>query len=443
MVVTEREHMTAGLKHILEILDAGSFVELGGKMIAKASGTCEPNRVIESDGVITGYGTVDGHVVYVFCQDKDVMGGTFGVTHAEKINNIYRLAVRAQAPVVGMFNSTGFRIEEGVDGLNAFASLYKTVLEAKEEVLQIMLVTGECVGSMAMLAEMADFLFIEKKEGKLLVVGEKSKSDEFFTDGNLDDGQYKKIRELIKLLPPASGRLPEQAEVKDDLNRLCVDMEPKKDEAGELLKEISDDRLFIETKVNTGKDIVTGFIKLNGFAVGVVANSYDENRSNRLTSLGMKKASEFIEFCDRFSIAVVTIVNTDGFSIEERNNRFAASSAEEMARALVKSKIPKISLIVGKTVGSAYSLMNSKGLSADMVFIWKGAVVEMMNARQAAQIMFPKDTPVEAERKAMEYEKDGCSAEVLSEHGYADKIISPEESRKYIIGALEAFRNVF
>ena len=420
MLIKEREKLTSGVKTVLTMLDRGSFVELGADVTDEETDIYFPESVSHSDGVVTGYGSIGGKTAYIFCQDGDTMGGTLGVAHARKICSLYRLAKRAKAPIIGVLNSSGLRIEEGADGLNAFASLCKEVLRAKEDIPEIFVVAGECVGSMAALARMGDFLF----------------------DG-ADEATLEKVRQLLGFLPSAKGTMPEAVDTQDDLNRLCRGLADKADKPMEIMREISDDNFVLEVNEDEGNEMATAFIRLDGRPVGVVANAPGKDGDRGITCRGLKKASEFAELCDGFNIPLLTIVNNTGIGTAAMGDGQTAEETARLAHALAGASVPKICLLTGEAVGIGYTVMNSKGLGADMVFAWPEAKVLMINARQAVQILQPDIKAAEIHDKAQEYEAMRGKVEILLERGYADKVISPEASRKYIIGALEAFSNAF
>ncbi|MCI8609033.1 MAG: carboxyl transferase [Firmicutes bacterium] len=451
MYVADRTQMTTGMKRIYDMLDLGSFVEIGEGITARLTDFYGPDTIEESDGVITGYGTVGGNLVYVFSQDGDVMGGTFGEMHGKKIRNLYKLAMKSQAPVIGLLDSKGFRVEEGVDGLDQFGKLYGTMARAGREILQVMAVYGPCGGGMSIAAGMADFLFVEES-GSLFInspgVMDTAMGDvagqEIYTDGKLTAKEIsQRIRQLIELLPAGSSFLPEQRNCGDNLNRTCPEVEKALGDGAAILKAVSDQNFFLEVRPNYGKEMTTGFIKLNGLVVGGMANSRVEKAHGRLTADGLDKAAHFIELCDKLNIPVITMTDTDGFDTDATQERLLPKAAHRFLMALTSAEVPKINMIMGNISGTAYSLLNSKGLGADYVFMWKDAKVRLIDSRQAAEIINPKADPKTMEEQANAYEESHCSSIALARHGYVDKVIHPEDSRKYLIGALDTFANVY
>ena len=250
MQVKPKESKTAAVRKIADILDPGSFMEMGEHVSARYTEFYHPDSVMESDGVVTGYGTIDGNLVFVYAQDGEVMGGTFGEQHGRKIVDLYEHALKANAPVIGIMDCAGFRIEEGLDGLYQFAKLYRKQAEASGWIPQIAAVTGQCGGGMSISAKMADFVFIEKEKGSLFVnpqkvvanaIGENAGASAVF-DGTYEWAEIAaRIRRLVGMLPPCAGFAPEFEETSmEELNRVCTDIDSMAGDARAILAEIAD-----------------------------------------------------------------------------------------------------------------------------------------------------------------------------------------------------------
>lgn len=446
MQVIASDEKTAVVSRITELLDPGSFMETGEHVSARYTEFYHPDSVKESDGVVTGYGTINGSLVFVYAQDSEVMGGTFGEQHGRKIVDLYEHAIRAKAPVIGLLDCAGFRIEEGLDGLNQFAKLYRKEAEASALIPQIVAVTGQCGGGMSVAAQLADFVFIEKDKGSLFVNPQKVVSNAIGDNPYVkasDDGTFewpeivKNIRGLVDMLPSSSKFMPDILEVSDaELNRSCDGIEDSVGDARAILSELSDDGAFTECGGGSDQSMVTGFIRLGGMPLGVVACNTVEGQK-RLTAAGCDKAAKLIDICTRFHIPLLTVTDTDGYKTDSETEAFLPGAAEKMIRALVTSDVPKFNLITGSVVGSAYSMMNSKGLGADYVFMWEDANVSIVEPRQAAEIIFGKWS----NELEQQFRDSQSSAVALARHGFADKVIAPEDSRKYLIGALQTFVN--
>ena len=446
MKVIPSDEKTGVISRITELLDPGSFMEMGERVSARYTEFYHPDSVVESDGVVTGYGTVNGSLVFVYAQDNEVMGGTFGEQHGRKIVDLYERAVKAKAPVIGLLDCAGFRIEEGLDGLYQFAKLYRMQTEASKKILQIGAVIGQCGGGMSIAAQMMDFLYLEKGSGSIFVnpqgvVGNAIGDNPYVMaqdDGELEwEEIMENIRAIIDMLPSSSDFAPEILEVSDEeLNRSCEGIADMLGDAKAILRELSDDGRLLEYRGTRGRSMITGFIRIAGQTAGVAACNEFEGRK-RISAAGCNKAAALINMCTRFHLPLLTITDTEGYKTDSATETFLPAAAGRMLTALTASDVPKINLVTGSIVGSAYSMMNSKGLGADYVFMWDSANVSIVEPRQATEVIFGRWTS-ELEQQ---YRDTQSSAVALARHGFVDKVIAPEDSRKYIIGALQIFMN--
>ncbi|MCP1101134.1 acetyl-CoA carboxylase carboxyltransferase component [Aequitasia blattaphilus] len=446
------------------LLDEGSFVEIGGEIKARGTDFNLKQTDTPGDGVITGYGVIDGNLVYVYSQDASVLGGAIGEMHGKKIANIYDMAMKMGAPVIGLIDSAGLRLQEGTDSLEAFGGLYFKQTMASGVIPQITAVFGGCGGGLSILTSLSDFVFMEEKSGKLFLnspnaieKNDKSKVDTssavFQSEesglvdfvGNTDE-ILGNIRLLVTMLPMNNEEEAGFAEVTDDLNRLVESVEGAKEDTGIVLSMISDNGVLFESKRSYGKDMVTGFIKLNGMTIGAVANRwkvYDENAEvtaefdGSLSIRGTKKAAQFVKFCDAFSIPVLTLTNVNGFSATMCGEKSLAKSTGALAYAFANATVPKVNVIIGEAFGSAYTVMNSKALGADVVYAWPSVKIGMMNSDLAAKIMYADEELSVIKEKAKEYDALQNSVVSAAGRGYVDTIIEPESTRKYLIGAFE------
>ena len=446
MQVRPSNERTTAISKVIDILDPGSFMEIGEHVSARYTEFYHPDEVVESDGVVTGYGTVEGNLVFIFAQDNEVMGGTFGEQHGRKIVDLYEHAMKARAPIIGLLDCAGFRIEEGLDGLYQFAKLYKRQSEASKKIPQLMAVIGQCGGGMSISAELADFVFLEKDKGSIFVnpqgVVANAIGNNPYIQAN-DDGTYEweeiveRIRRLIRILPASTDFAPYIKDISDEeLNRVCPDLRYKLGDARAILDDISDNHRVVETAKDRGEDMITGFIRIAGQIIGVAAcNAVDGEK--RITAAGCDKAARLVNFCNKFNIPILTITDTEGYDTKSESEKFMPSAAGRLINAFINATVPKINLITGTVVGSAYSMLNSKGLGADYVFMWDSADISIVDPRQATEVIFGKWTP-ELEQQ---FRDSQTNALALARHGFADKVIAPEESRKYLIGALQTFIN--
>ena len=445
------------------LLDANSFVEIGAGVTARSTDFNMTENKAPSDGVITGYGVIDGNPVYVYSQDASVLGGTVGEMHARKITRLYDLARKTGAPVVGLIDCAGFRLQEATDALEAFGEIYMKSVLASGIIPQVAGVFGNCGGAMAILAAMNDFTFMDEKNGKLFVnspnalsgnhvskcdtaAAEFQSAETGIVDGcGSEDEVIEKIRKLISLLP-SNCEDESFDECADDLNRVCEDIEACASDAALALSRIADSEDFFETCPAYGKDMVTGFMRLNGAIIGAVANRSvvfdDEGKEaetfdGTISAWGAKKAAAFVRFCDSFGIPVLSLTDASGFKATLCSERNIAAAVAQLVHAFADATVPKVNVITGKAYGTAYIAMNSKAIGADAVFAWENAEVGMMDASMAAKIMYG-DAGADVQReKAAEYRELQSGISSAAKRGYVDTVIAPADTRKYVINAFE------
>lgn len=448
-------------ERIKALLDDNSFVEVGARVTARTTNFNIKPEQTPSDGVITGYGTIDGNLVFVYSQDSAVLGGSVGEMHAKKITGLYDLALKTGAPIIGLLDSAGLRLLEGTDALNAFASIYAKEAEASGVVPQIAAVFGTCGGGLAVAAGMADFAFMAE-DAKLFVNSPNAlagnaedkkdtaaaayKAEAGAIDGFGSESEViAKIRELVSILP--SNNEDEAAgECDDDLNRASASVAAGVADPSVSVADLSDNNLFVEIKAAAAKEMAVGFIKLGGETVGVVANrtaSYDEKGEKAeefkpvLTVGGALKAADFVNFCDAFEIPVVTLTNVNGFCTCECAEKKIAKAAAKLAAAFAGATVPKVNVVVGDAFGSAYTVMNSKALGADITMALPTARIGLMDANLAAKVIAAGKDAAEVAKTAAEYNELQNGIESAAAHGYVDQIVEPADLRKYLIGALE------
>ena len=383
---------------IAALLDENSFVEIGGCVTARSTDFNLTDEKTPSDGVVTGYGLIDDSLVYVYSQDSSVLGGSLGEMHAGKIIRLYDLAMKMGAPVIGLIDCAGIRLQESTDALNAFSKLYLKMSLASGVIPQITAVLGSCGGGLTVAAGLSDFVFMEEKKAKLFVnapnalAGNKTEdtsSAQFQSESTglvdfvgSEADILAQIRELVSMLP-ANNDVANRTEVYDEKGEKAADFKPV------------------------------------------------------LTAKGCEKAAKFVEFCDAFEIPVLTLTNATGFLADKHNEYRIAKAAAKLTYAFASASVPKVNVIIGKAFGSAYSIMNSQALGADMTFAWEDAQIGMMDAKLAAGIIASgKDAGVMNE-VAAKYAAEQESAMAAAKRGYVDTIIKAQDTRKQVIGALE------
>lgn len=450
-------------RRIASMLDEGSFVEIGGAVTARSTDFNLQAKETPSDGVITGYGVIDGNLVYVYSQDATVLKGAVGEMHAKKIVNIYNMAMKMGAPVIGLVDCAGLRLQEATDALEAFGSLYHRQAMASGVIPQITAIFGMCGGGLAVVPGLTDFTFMESKEGRLFVNSPNALEGNEISKCDTSSAEYQsqtsglvdgigteeeilgQIRTLIGMIPANNEDDNSYEDCMDDLNRVCADIANASEDTGIALAQISDSQVFFEVKKEYAKEMATGFIRLNGVTVGAVANRskiYDadgnaESFDTVLTVDGCKKAADFLNFCDAFSIPVLTLTNVTGYEATKEAEKDMAKSVAKLTYAFANATVPKVNVIVGKAYGSAYVAMNSKSVGADLVYAWPDTEIGMMDAGLAAKIMYADADAEVLKEKAAEYKELQSSPMSAARRGYVDAIIEPADTRKYVIGAFE------
>lgn len=451
-------------KRIESLLDENSFVEIGALVSARATDFNLKQTDTPSDGVVTGYGVINGNLVYVYSQDAAVLNGSVGEMHAKKITNLYDLAMKTGAPVIGLIDSAGLRLQEAADALNAFGEIYLKQTLASGVIPQITAVFGSCGGGLALIPTLTDFTFMESTKAKLFVNSPNAldgnstakcdsssaafqSSESGIVDTVAEEAEiYAKIRDLITMLPSNNEDDASYDECTDDLNRVCADIANCVGDTAIAISQIADNNVFFEVKENYAKDMVTGFIKLNGMTVGCVANRtevYDENGEvcekfdAVLSPNGCYKAADFINFCDAFDIPVLSLTNVKGYAATISSEKGIAQAAAKLTYAFANATVPKVNVIIGKAFGSAYVAMNSKAIGADITIAWPDAEIGSMDANLAAKIMYEGKGADVIKEKAAEYAALQTSATGAARRGYVDQIIEAADTRKYVIGAFE------
>lgn len=446
------------------LLDEKSFVEIGARVTARNTDFNLKQENTPSDGVITGYGVIDGNLVYVYSQDAQVLGGSVGEMHAKKIVRLYDMALKMGAPVIGLIESSGLRLQEATDALNSFGEIYYKQTEASGVIPQISAVFGNCGGALAISSALSDFTFMEKKNAKLFVnapntlSGNNGDKNDTSSAGyqaentdNVDflgdeDEVISGIRQLVSMLPQNNDGELDFADTDDDLNRTLPSIEASIKDPAIALSQLSDDAIVFETKASYAKEVVTAFIKLNGATVGAVANRsvlYDEDGNVScefdpvMSAQGCVKAADFVNFCDAFEIPVLTLTSVKGFKACECNEKRIAKASAKLAYAFANATVPKVNVITGEAFGSAYVVMNSKAVGADITIAWDNAKIGSMDSKLAAKIICDGEGADKIDECAKEYEALQNNVESAAKHGYVDEIVAPADTRRYVIGAFE------
>ncbi len=450
-------------QRIQALLDDNSFVEIGALVKARATDFNLKQADTPSDGVITGYGVIDGNLVYVYSQDASVMNGTIGEMHAKKICGLYDLAMKMGAPVIGLIDSAGLRLQEATDALNAFGEIYAKQVMASGVIPQITGIFGTCGGGLALIPTLTDFAFMEGKKAKLFVNApnaldgnEISRCDTsaaaFQSEeaGIVDVAEDEasllaEIRQLVSMLPANNTEMAVSS-CTDDLNRMCPDLANCAGDTSIALSQIADNGAFLEVKKSYAKDMVVGFLKLNGATIGAVANRTEvygedgeiaEKFDAVLSPAGAEKAAEFISFCDAFDIPILSLTNVKGFAATTCAEKRIAKASAKLTYAFANATVPKVNVILQQAFGSAYVTMNSKAIGADITIAWPDAQIGAMDANLAAKIICDGQGAETIAKCAEEYTALQNNVTSAAGRGYVDEIVEPADTRRYIIGAFE------
>ncbi|RIV88101.1 acyl-CoA carboxylase subunit beta [Aurantiacibacter zhengii] len=445
------------------LLDEGSFEELDTYVEHDCVDFGMQDQKIPGDGVVTGSGTINGRLVYVFSQDFTVFGGSLSKRHAEKICKVMDNAMKVGAPVIGLNDSGGARIQEGVASLGGYAEVFQKNVLASGVIPQLSLIMGPCAGGAVYSPAMTDFIFMVKDSSYMFVTGPevvKTVTNEEVTQEDLggavvhttktsvadlalenDIEALLAARELIGFLPESNrDPLPELPtddpwdRVEDSLDTLIPASSNMPYDMHELIRKVVDDGNFFEIQPKHGANIITGFGRIEGKPVGFVANQ-PMVLAGVLDIDASRKAARFVRFCDAFSIPIVTFVDVPGFlpGTGQEHNGIIKHGAK-LLFAYAEATVPKITVITRKAYGGAYDVMASKHLRGDLNYAWPTAEIAVMGAKGAVEIIFrqDRDNPEKIAEKTKEYEDRFANPFVAASRGYIDEVIYPHSTRRRI-----------
>jgi len=458
------------------LLDPGSFVEIDRFVTHRCENFGMANQKIPGDGVITGYGRVNGKLVYVYSQDFTVIGGSMSRTQANKICKVLDLAVKNGAPVIGLNDSGGARIQEGVEALAGYADIFLRNVLTSGVVPQISAIMGPCAGGAVYSPSLTDFIFMVKDTSYMFVTGPdviKTVTHEEVTKEALggalthnqksgvahfaaDDDKHclLLIRELLNFLPgnnlddvPVLPTKDRPDRVEESLNSFIPDSPKKPYNMKDLISKVVDEGYFLEIHQHYAQNVIVGFARLNGRSVGIVANQ-PQVLAGCLNINASIKAARFVRFCDAFNIPIVTFVDVPGFlpGTEQEWNGIITHGAK-LLYAYAEATVPKVTVITRKAYGGAYDVMSSKHLRGDVNLAYPTAEIAVMGADGAVSIIFrnaikeAKDPAEERARLTRDYEVKFANPYVAAEVGYIDEVIEPAMTRKRLIDSLEMLKN--
>ncbi len=454
------------------LLDPGSFEEWGMYVTHRCQDFGMESQKIRGDGVVTGFGKIDGRPVFVFSQDFTVFGGSLSEAHAEKICKILDQAIRLGIPIIGLNDSGGARIQEGVASLGGYAEVFQRNVLASGVVPQISLIMGPCAGGAVYSPAMTDFTFMVRNSSYMYVTGpdvvktvthetvsheELGGAEVHATKSGIADHAFENdidallmTRKLMGFLPSSNREKPPFQETKDpfdrqerDLDRLVPSTSQKPYDIKELIYRMVDDEDFFEIQPHFAGNIVIGFARLGGRVAGLVANQ-PMVLAGCLDINGSRKAARFVRFCDCFHIPIVTFVDVPGFlpGVSQEHNGIIRHGSK-LLFAYAEATVPKITLIIRKAYGGAYDVMASKHLRGDLNYAWPSAEIAVMGPKGAVEVLYKKSKLTEAqiEEKIEAYKEKFANPYVAAERGYVDDVFAPRETRLRLVRALELLEN--
>lgn len=457
------------------LLDENSFEELGMMVTHRSTNFGLEKDIFLGDGVVTGYGKINGRLVYVFSQDFTVMGGSLAEAHAEKICRVMDLAMKNGAPVIGLNDSGGARIQEGVVSLGAYADIFYRNVRASGVVPQISAIMGPCAGGAVYSPALTDFVMMVESTSYMFVTGpnvvktvthEEVTSEELggasthstksgvthFTAEN-DIACVKMIRTLVGYIPQnCEEEAPRTAFTIGDESRPLLDKiipaNPNQPyDMHEVITQVIDDGTWFEVHKDFAENIITGFSRIAGRSIGIVANQ-PAYLAGVLDIKSSTKAARFVRFCDAFNIPLLVLEDVPGFlpGTDQEWNGIISNGAK-LLYAFSEATVPRVTVITRKAYGGAYDVMNSKHIGADMNYAWPTAEIAVMGAKGAAEIIFKKEITEAADREGKWKEKESEYAEMFAnpysaaERGYVDEVILPSMTRQKLINAFEMLEN--
>ncbi|WP_418501242.1 acyl-CoA carboxylase subunit beta [Flagellimonas sp.] len=468
----EKQHQKKKLtarERVHYFLDEGSFEEMGALVTHRTTDFEMEKEIYYGDGVVTGYGTVNGRLVYVYAQDFTVFGGALSETHAEKICKVMDLAMKVGAPIVGLNDSGGARIQEGVRSLGGYADIFYRNVQASGVIPQISAIMGPCAGGAVYSPAMTDFIVMVEETSYMFVTGPnvvKTVTNEEVTSEELggasthaaksgvahrtasnDATCLDDIKRLLDYLPQNNKELPKQKpyelgdEIREELSTIVPDNPNKPYDMHDVIQGIIDGDSFYEIHKDFAENIITGFACLGGRSIGVIANQ-PMFLAGVLDVRSSQKAARFTRFCDAFNIPLLVLVDVPGFlpGTDQEWSGIIMHGAK-LLYALSEATVPRVTVITRKAYGGAYDVMNSKHIGADFNFAWPTAEIAVMGAKGASEIIFKReiadsDDPVaKLKEKETEYAEKFANPYRAAERGFIDEVILPKDTRRKLLKA--------
>ncbi|MCK8523447.1 acyl-CoA carboxylase subunit beta [Aquimarina sp. D1M17] len=470
----EKKKLTAR-ERVEYLLDEGSFEEIGILVTHRTTDFGMDKEIYYGDGVVTGYGTINGRLVYIFAQDFTVFGGALSETHAEKICKVMDLAVKVGAPIIGLNDSGGARIQEGVRSLGGYADIFYRNVQASGVIPQISAIMGPCAGGAVYSPAMTDFTMMVEDTSYMFVTGPnvvKTVTNEEVTSEELGGASthstksgvahvtssndiecLEDLKQLLSYMPQSNAETPKAIpytlgdEVREELSDIVPDNPNKPYDMHEVIAGIIDEDSFYEIHKDYAENIIVGFARLGGRSIGIIANQplflagvLDVNSS--------KKAARFTRFCDCFNIPLLVLEDVPGFlpGTDQEWNGIIVHGAK-LLYALSEATVPRVTVITRKAYGGAYDVMNSKHIGADLNFAWPTAEIAVMGAKGASEIIFRKeiksadDPEAKLAEKEAEYADKFANPYRAAQRGFIDEVILPKNTRRKLIKAFSMLEN--
>ena len=449
------------------LLDEGSFEEMGILVTHRTTDFGMDKQVFYGDGVVTGYGTIHGRLVYVYAQDFTVFGGALSETHAEKICKVMDLAMKVGAPLIGLNDSGGARIQEGVKSLGGYADIFYRNVLASGVVPQISAIMGPCAGGAVYSPAMTDFTFMVEETSYMFVTGPnvvKTVTNEDVTSEELgganthavksgvahrtstnDVACMEDVKKLLSYLPQSNRETPKdlpyelQEEIRMELAGIIPDNPNKPYDMHDVINGIIDKDSFFEIHTKYAENIIVGFARLGGKSIGIIANQ-PMHLAGVLGVNSSVKAARFVRFCDSFNIPLLVLEDVPGFlpGTDQEWNGIIVNGAK-LLYAFCEATVPRVTVITRKAYGGAYDVMNSKHIGADFNFAWPSAEIAVMGAKGASEIIFrkeiatAKDPAAKLSEKEAEYADKFANPFMAASRGFIDEVILPEHTRRKLI----------
>ena len=475
----ERHHKAGKLtarERIEQLLDPGSFQELDQFRRHDCHDFGMANKRPLGDSVVTGFGTIDGRVVYLFAHDFTVVGGSLSKVHAQKVCKVMDLAARNGAPIIGLNDSGGARIQEGVASLGGYADIFLRNVTSSGLVPQFSLIMGPCAGGAVYSPALTDFIIMVQKTSYMFITGPdviKTVTNEDVTKEELggadahnslsgvahfsvpdDEAALALMRELMSFVPQNNMEEAPVVSTADPVNRLCSDLDQIVPDSAnqpydvvEVVRSVADEGYFLEVQPEYAQNIVIGFIRIGGRSIGVVANQPMYN-AGVLDINASVKGARFVRFCDAFNIPLWVIEDVPGFLPgKDQEHGGIIRHGAKLLFAFAEATVPKVTLITRKAYGGAYCVMNSKHIRADLNFAWPTAEIAVMGGEGAVNIIYRKDLAASDDPETLrqarlsEYQHQFLSPYMAADLGYVDAVIYPRETRQVLIKAFSSLEN--